>query len=566
MNDATEYGLNFKLGFGNRKLFAVVTAHSDQIKLSPHIIQECLEKATLSHLFINEYSVHDLVYRYNYSANEAFEFEIGEVRDASCEIHISEDNMQARLTLTLNFGGKEVTLSDVQQLLQDKSIVWGITPTENIEAVLANGEVSDFLIARGLEMIPGVDAQFLSLLPDVQQRERKPLVDDDGIVDYRELGSVVIVNQNDVLMVRIPPIQGKKGRNIFGEIVLPSGGEDTPFSGDKKGICLNPENENQLISSITGQPVLVPNGIIVLPVLTVKRVDLLSGNIRFDGSVIVTGDVKDGMKVYALEDIVIEGNVASAILECMGSLVIKGSVTGNCELIANGDVVIKGGIQGYSKSEHSKEDEHSAKIITRGSVNIGFVENFTIEAGGDIVIDKYSMNTHLMSQNKIVVGNKNIGRKSSIIGGVTWAMTMVKGTIIGSSAGIATRIQVGINPYVQKRMIAIKNALIPNSKSQNDIRAVLSFMDEHPEKRNEDTLEKLYHTLSKLIIEADAYHDELNELVVNTSSIDHSKVIATLGVYPGTEIQINNVLWKAQENRGRSVFRVVKREISINSR
>jgi uncharacterized protein (DUF342 family) len=565
MNDAVEYGLTFKFGADNRKLFAVVTAHSDENKLTAQIIHEYLENAGFSHLFISDSAISDLIYRYNYAAHEAFQSQIGEVRDASCEIHISEDNMQARLTLTPNFGGKEVTLSDLQQLLQDKSIVWGITPAENIKAVLTDGKAADFLIARGLEIVPGVDAQFLSLLPNVQQRERKPLIDSDGIVDYRELGSVVIVNQNDVLMTRIPPIQGKKGRNIFGEIVLPSGGEDIPFSGDRKGICLNPENENQLISCITGQPILVPNGIIVLPVLTLKRVDLLSGNIRFNGSVIVNGDVKDGMKVYALEDIVIEGNVASATLECMGSLTIKGSVTGSCELIANSDVIINGGIQGYSKSEHSKDDEHSAKIITRGSVNIGFVENFTVEAGGDIVIDKYAMSTHLMAQNKIVVGNKNIGRKSSIIGGVTWAMTMVKATIIGSSSGMATRIQVGSNPYIQKRILAIKEALVPNEKSQNDIRAVSSFMDAHPEKRNEETLEKLHHTLSKLIIEANALHDELDELATNTSNINHSKIIATLGVYPGTVIQINNVLWKAQENRGRSVFRVVKREMSINS-
>ncbi len=566
MNAAIEYGLSFKLGSDNRKLFSVVEAHSDKTKLTAHIVQEFLEKAALSHLFINDSAVSDLIYRYNYAVDEAFQFQIGEIHDANCEIHISEDNMQARLTLTPNFGGKDVALFDVMQLLQDKGVVWGIVPAEDIEAVLVGGETSDFLIAQGLETVPGVDAQFLSLLLDLQQQERKPLVDEDGVVDYRELGSVVIVNKDDILMSRIPPIPGKKGRNIFGEIVLPSGGADTPFSNDKKGICLNPENENQLMSTMTGQPVLVPNGIIVLPVLTVKRVDLSSGNIRFNGSVTVTGDVKDGMKVFALEDIVIEGNIASATLECMGSLTIKGSVTGHSELIANGDVMIRGGIQGYSKSEHSKDDKHTAKIITRGSVSVGFVENFIIEAGGDIVIDKYSMNTQLMAQNKIVVGNKNIGRKSSIIGGVTWAMTLVKASIIGSSAGIATRIQVGTNPYIQKRIAAIREALTPNTKSQNDIHAVVSFMDAHPEKRNEETLEKLHHTLSKLMIEADALRDELNELVANISIVDNSKIIATLGVYPGTEIQINNVLWKAQENRGRSVFRVVKREMNINSR
>lgn len=564
-NNVIEYGLRFH-DSDDHKLFAIVAAHSDKIKLTTYTIHECLKREMFSHLFIDESAILNLIHRYNYAANKAFELQIGEVRDASCAIQLSENNMQAYLTLTPNFGGKDVTISDVMKALKDAGVVWGIVPKEEIEAILATGGTSDFLIASGIEPVAGINAQFLSALLDVQPQERKPLVDENGTVDYRELGSVIIVNKDDVLMNRIPPVQGKKGRNILGEIILPSGGEETPFSHDKKGVSLHPENENQLISTIIGQPVLVPNGIIVLPVLTLKRVDLLSGNIRFDGSVVVTGDVKDGMKVYALEDIVIEGNVSGATLECMGSLTIKGSVTGNSEFIANGDVLIRGGIQGYSKPDHSKDDKHIAKIVTRGSVNVGFVENFTIEAGGDIVVDKYSMNTQLMAQNKIVIGNKNIGGKSSIIGGTTWAMTMVKATLIGSNAGMVTRIQVGSNPYVQKRIATIKDELIPNSKSQNDIRAVLSFIDNHPEKRTEETLEKLHHTLSKLMMESDALRDELNELVANLGIVDNSKIVATIGVYPGTEIQINNVLWKAQENRSRSVFRVVKREMSITGR
>jgi len=50
------------------------------------------------------------------------------------------------------------------------------------------------------------------------------------------------------------------------------------------------------------------------------------------------------------------------------------------------------------------------------------------------------------------------------------------------------------------------------------------------------------------------------------TSIEDAKVIAERGVFVGTEVQINNVLWKAQENRARSVFRVEKREMTINTR
>lgn len=564
MSEGIENGLDFKLHPKNRKLFAVVTPCNDKIELSVTIVKDRLEQRKFADFLISDTAIFDLVYQYNHSTNEVFEVEIGEKRDATCEIYLSDDKMKAFLNLTKNFGGTAITLSDIKRQLLEHNIVWGVIPIADIEVILAIGETSDFLIAHGTEAIEGIDAQFVSLIEGVSSKKCLPMVNEDGMVDFRELGNTItIVNKDEVLMQRIPPVPGKEGRNVLGEIVLPSGGTDIPFSGDKKGVCLNPLNENQLVSAITGQPIFVPHGVIVLPVLTVKRVDLQSGNIRFNGSVVVNGDVKEGMKVHALEDITVEGNVFNAKLECLGNLTINGSVTGNSELLANGNVVVKGGLQGYSKSATG---EHGAKIITRGSACLGFAENFTIEAGIDIVIDKYSMNNTLMAQNKIVVGNKSTGRKSAIIGGLTWAMMLVNATIIGSSAGLKTRIQVGINPYVQKRITELKTTLIANEKSQNDIQKVTTFLEQHPRKDSEETLEKLHHTLSKLIIESQTLREELEELVSNISIVDNAKVVASLGIYTGCELQINNVQWKADENRGKSVFRISKREMSISTR
>lgn len=145
-------------------------------------------------------------------------------------------------------------------------------------------------------------------------------------------------------------------------------------------------------------------------------------------------------------------------------------------------------------------------------------------------------------------------------------MTMVKASIIGASSGIKTHVQVGSNPYIQKRIHAIRLVLKPNEKEQQDIHKILAFIDSHPEKGNTEILEKLHHTLSKLIMEAQIYQAELRELVSNLTIIEDAKVIAERGVYAGSEVQINSILWKAQENRGKSVFRVEKREMTINSR
>ena len=383
-----ENGLGFKLSEPSGYLLAVVMPCEEKVELTVDMIKQRLEEAQLANLFINDILVFELAHRYNHSHDETFEMQIGERRDATAEISISENKIKAILVLTANFGGNPVTLADVQKLLETKHIVWGIAPNEMIEAVLAKGHAANMVIAQGLNPVAGIDAQFKNLIP-VDTHERKPLINEDGTVDYRELGEIVMVHKDDVLMQRIPPVEGKKGRNVLGEIIDPTGGADTPFSADRKGVVLNEENSDELCSLITGQPVAVPNGIIVLPVLTMKNVDLSSGNIRFDGSIVVLGDVEEGMKVYALEDITIDGSVVDAQIECMGTILVKGGVTGNSQLIANGDIIVKGGVQGFHEltldsEEEDGEEENSAKIISHGSVCVGFAENFSVK-GGELI-------------------------------------------------------------------------------------------------------------------------------------------------------------------------------------
>ncbi len=566
-SSAIENGFGFKTSGDERVLFAVYQGCKDKIDLTAEVFKERLSASPFANLFINEYLVAEFLRRYK-GANdkESFESEIGERRDASCDIYLSNNKLRANLGLTPSFGGNEIPLEDVKKKIAEKNITWGLVSDEEIEAVLLKKHIADFIVAKGLEPVDGVDAQFINLMPEVH--ERKPYVNENGDVDYRELGDIVIVHKDEVVMRRIPAVCGQKGRNVLGEIIEPEGGVDIPFSGDKKGVYVNPNDHNELLSALTGQPVPVPHGMVVSPVLTVKQVDFSTGNLRFDGTIIVQGDVKEGMRIYALEEITIEGSVTDSLIECMGNIHIKGGVTGNSELIANGDINVVGGIQGYQESEKpdSKKEVQTAKIVSHGSVLVGFSENFNIEAGVDIVIEKYSLNCQLMAGNKIVTGAKNSGKKPSIMGGTTWAMLMVKGTILGSSSGIRTQVQVGSNPYIQRRIQTIRAELAANDKKQADIQKILTFIDDHPEKQNTETMEQLHHTLSKLVGEAELHQSELSDLMGNMTAMDDAKIVADRGIYAGTEIRINNVLWRAQENRGKSVFRVEKREMTVNSR
>ena len=50
------------------------------------------------------------------------------------------------------------------------------------------------------------------------------------------------------------------------------------------------------------------------------------------------------------------------------------------------------------------------------------------------------------------------------------------------------------------------------------------------------------------------------------SVIDNARIISQRGVYVGTEIKINKAIWKAEENRGKSVFTTRNRKISVDTK
>lgn len=367
-------------------------------------------------------------------------------------------------------------------------------------------------------------------------------------------------------MQRIPAVQGKEGMTVFGSIIKPKVGENIPFSKDMTGVYVNPNDENQLLSSVTGQPVPVPNGMTVSPILTLDKVDFSTGNVNFDGAVVVKGDVVEGMTIEALEDVIVNGNVIGACIKSKGGLTIKGGVMGSCQIYSNADIIIKCGIQGAEQPGDDNGVNDTQKIVARGSVISEFVENYHVEAGYDIVISKYALNSELMAGNKIFSGAKNSSNKSSIIGGSSCALMQIKAAVVGARSGIKTHLQVGLNPYVQKKVTDMREELAEKQEEQVYIGTLIAFYEEHPEKTTEKTLSKMHRTLSKLTMDIKQIKTELNELLEGFSLVDNARVVVDRGVFVGTEVQIGNIRWKATENRGKSLFILVlgTREIAVS--
>ncbi len=277
-------------------------------------------------------------------------------------------------------------------------------------------------------------------------------------------------------------------------------------------------------------------------------VDISTGNISFDGTININGDVKDGMKIHSSGDVFVGGTVEAAEIE------------------ADGNIVIKGGVIGHS--EHSGDPNEipffSAKIISKGSISAHFAENVCMEAGTDIIIEEFSMHNHLTALNRILIG-KSGGKKGRIIGGITCASVLVKAAIIGSKAGFITKIKAGFNPYLQTQLDKLKLEIDANTNEQENINKVVTFVLAHPEKDKNDLLNKLIHTREKLEIDCARLHADRTELLSKMTLAEHVQIIVEEAVHCGTEIQIGNSIWKNNETRGKGVFQLIDGEIDFGN-
>jgi hypothetical protein len=534
--------LTFKLD-GDNKLLAVYEPDGDKVTLDATAVREILARQNQSDLFLDEKALSRLVQTYN-NSNAGFILEIGERRDGEFIIKVSDDKMTAWLTMTPAYGGAPVTFDQLRRSLKEKGIVSGLITSAEIEAVLKEGKATDYIIAQGTPAVPGLDAQFHSLVPEMQ--ERRPQINEHGIADFRNLGSLILVKQGDPLMRRTLPTEGKNGQNILGQILIPKPSRNTPFTSELKGSMFDPDDNDLLLSAIVGQPLLIPNGVMVSPTITVPQVNISSGNLSFDGTINILGDVMEGMKVYALNDIFVGGTVEAAELE------------------AGGNITIKGGLIGNSDSSAASTLSMGGKISCKGSVSARFAKYVSIEAGTSIVIEEYSMNNQLTAMNQILVGKPG-GKKGLIIGGSARAMMLIQAVSIGSDAGIKTYIQAGLNPHTQQQLDGIKREIETNEKNQDDIKKIITFIENNPEKDKNGLLDKARRTLDNLTTEIARHQADQESLLAEMSFAEYAKIVVEQTLCNGVEVRIGTQIWKAHEERGKTVFRLIDGKISFGS-
>lgn len=240
---------------------------------------------------------------------------------------------------------------------------------------------------------------------------RKPTIRPDGTADYMSIKTIETIQEGDVIATYHPAVQGSRGMSVRGQILEPKPVRDLPpLIG--RGFDRSSDNLTYT-AKITGKIEVNQGKINISPVHEVKGdVGIETGNIKFNGDVIVHGGVHDG-----------------AVIDAAGNVVIHGLIE-DCDIRAGKDLFLLSGVKGNEKTI----------IDCRGSVTAQFVEYAIITCGGDISAD-YFFKSKVSCDGHIELNGNN----ASIIGGYVSAVQGIEVNDIGNSFGTNTNVAVGVD-------------------------------------------------------------------------------------------------------------------------
>ncbi|MBQ7583710.1 MAG: DUF342 domain-containing protein [Lachnospiraceae bacterium] len=338
------------------------------------------------------------------------------------ELYTTSGGIEAFITMKEE--GKKIDRDSLIESLQEMDITYGLIE-ENIDKICSgNYDKRPIPIARGNIPKKGADGWYEFFFNT--EVGRKPKILEDGSVDYQTMEKFTVVKEGDLLAVYHDAEEGEEGHAVNGTAISGKKGiEKELLKGT--GFALS-EDKHTYTAAIEGMVELNGGILNVIKHLEVEDVTLATGNIDFDGSVHVKGNIENGAVVKAAGDIVVDGNI------------------GGAEIISDGNVTLN---RGMNAGRHGK-------VRAKGKIMSKFFESVIVMSDSDIEV--------VNCVNSLLRAKGWIRSSRSIIGGKAFASKGYKVTNLGNEAGTATQVQIGIDEDVINKIGELTEKQKENNK------------------------------------------------------------------------------------------------------
>jgi uncharacterized protein (DUF342 family) len=397
------------------------------------------------------------------TTGESIELRVRPHKDGQVKVTISPNRMEGFLTLFPSQGtGKPITFEWIQQEISRAGIVKGLQ--EDLlqtawERVREGEPVIEAPIAIGQPPQEG-SSNRIKFLIHLATHDRVN-IRSDGTADYKTRDVITTVKQGDLIAEVMPPeIAPQDGWDVTGKPIPAKG--STPFDLEI-GPNIHKEEQNGkilLVADGSGELLYDKKRILVQNAHVIKgNVDLSTGNIKFPGSVLVSGSVATGFYIMSGGDIKVAEGVEASLLS------------------ADGSIYIQQGVKGGGK----------AVLRTKKNVYASFVEQATVLAVGDVIIKNACLRCMIKSNGKVELTSE----KGIVIGGTIKARYGVFAAGLGTEKGVPTEISFGQNYLIAdqidleekeiRKLNTIKNQidhLIRQCENQGDKKKLEAYRTE----------------------------------------------------------------------------------------
>lgn len=449
-----------------------------------------------------------------------------------CTLKVDNDGIYALMCLHTHNGEEEHTISAqlVTDFLESQGVVYGVNSIA-IQSMLEHAMYEQYIcVARGIPPTKGDDGYY-DYQKSTEDMKKKPLINEDGTADYKNSLNLATIKEGELLAIYVPPTDGTPGMNVFGEVV-PSKGNGKglmPLRG--KGIVAN-EDGVSYYAGYSGHIVMDGSKIYIDKLYRVNGdLDIEIGNIRFDGDVEVSGDVRSGLEI-----------------EAKGNIYIRGHV-GACKITAGKSITIEKGIQGRA----------TCSIEAGEDVLCKFVESCRITAGGSIYADSV-LSSVLIANNQVNVTSKN----GNVISSEVYGMAGVIIKEAGNTAGMPTLLRAGLPREYYTRAASLAKMIQDNEAKINSFNQHLETLEKNiaEDKAIAETRTQIMRAKIVLNSNNNEYKEELQSLDEKIKADVENSYINVLGtVYDGVRVYIGTYPYLVMEPVKEVTFKVTGNEV-----
>jgi uncharacterized protein (DUF342 family) len=434
-------------------------------------------------------------------------------------IILAEKNTEAIIeVIAPKNGGDDVTEEMLRAALEKAGVCYGIRENVLLDIVEQKIYGRERCIAEYTPPENGENGTITYLFD--KSVAAVPVEDENGYVDYRELGRIRSITKGTVIANITLPTEGVPGYDVLGREIAPTPTKKAAFSVgvgtvlSYDGLTLSAANDGHLVYE--------KNAFTVRKALDIKAdIDFNTGNIQFLSDINIRGNVGEGFKVISTGgNVTIEGGVFSgALIKAAGNITLR-QVANHCTIEAG------------------------------GNITANFCEYCNIHAGGDITAATLMICDIYCGGTLTTKGTS----KGGLVGGT---ITVLSGVSVANNIGSpnypSTMISLGDNSVLSAERDKL---IMRNKKYENDIidtSLIIDFLN-NKKKTDRSLLPEKEKLLGVSVKKRIMLRREIKSLEEKITDIDNLLTnrqnlrLEVMGsIYPKTKININTVRFETKD-------------------